>query len=625
MSTSAAELDLARTADDDLPIPEELNGAWAVLRRGIGESPELRRGLCFTVIVSLGVTVTSLVTPVLIQKVFDNGFDPAFRPVYVYSICAAALVLVLLAFAAARAAGRRLVAAAEEALMILRTRTFEHIHRLSVAEQSEEKRGVFVARVTADVDALQQFMEWGGIAWIISLAQVVGALALMLVYSWQLALAVCLLVVPLLMVVGSMQARLTAAFNNARTRVGEMLGEVSESVMGAAVVRAYGLEAETDAKVKEAIDRRYRAEVVAHFRAATLWPMSSVFYALALSTVIVLGCVWGPSWGLTFGKVTAFLFLADVFLHVFTDLPEVYAETQNAIAGWRKILAVLDLPVEIVEPDPGVPLPRGALSVQAQGVRYRYRTGPEVLHGVSLDVAAGGHVAIVGETGCGKTTFAKLMSRLADPTEGIIVLGGVNLREAAPDARRAAVRMVPQDGFLFGTTVRENVRYGREDATDDEVEVAFRDLGLTGWVASLPDGLETEAGERGEALSVGERQLVALVRAQLGDPGLLILDEATSAVDPATEQRITEALRRLSEGRTTVTIAHRLSTAEHADRVFVFDAGELVQQGTHAELVAVEGVYASLFSSWLGNTRADDVAGGANTAAAAGTQEARRP
>lgn len=591
------------TGDDDLPIPEELNGAWAVLRRGLRESPELRRGLGFTVIVSLGVTVTSLVTPILIQKIFDEGFDPTFRPKYVYSLCVAALVLVVLAFAAARSAARRLVRAAEEALKILRVRTFEHIHTLSIAEQSEEKRGVFVARVTADVDALQQFMEWGGIAWIISFAQVIGATILMSIYSSQLTLVVIALVVPLLIVVSAMQSKLTLAFDTARTRVGEMLSEVSESVMGAAVVRAYGLDEQTDRRVKRAIDARYRAEVVTHFRAATLWPLSSVFYAVALSVVITLGAIYGPGWGLTFGRVTAFLFLADVFLHVFTDLPEVYAETQTAIAGWRKVLAVLDLPVEIVEPSPGTPVPRGALSVTASDVRYAYRTGPEVLHGISLSVPAGGHVAIVGETGCGKTTFAKLMSRLADPRGGQILVGGVDLREAAPDERRMAIRMVPQDGFLFDATVRENVRFGRDGASDRDVETAFEELGLGAWVESLPDGLDTVAGERGEALSVGERQLVALVRAQISDPGLLILDEATSAVDPATEQRITEALRRVSEGRTTVTIAHRLSTAEQADRVFVFDAGRLVEEGTHAELVARAGVYGGLFQSWLGNTQ----------------------
>jgi len=598
----SAELNAALAEDDALPIPEELSSAGGVLRRGLHESPELRRGLGLTVIVSLGVTVVSLVTPVLIQKVFDNGFDP-WNPTYVFGLCAAALLLVVVAFVAARAAGRRLVNAAENALMRLRVRTFAHIHSLSIADQSEEKRGVFVARVTADIDALQQFMEWGGIAWIISLTQVVGALGLMLIYAWQLALAIVVMIVPLLLVVWSLQAKLTTAFNTARTRVGEMLSEVSESVMGAAVVRAYGLEEHTDRKVKLAIDQRYRAEIVAHFRAATLWPLSSVFYAMSLSVVVVLGAFFGPDWGLTFGEVTAFLFLADVFLHVFTDLPEVYAETQTAIAGWRKVLAVLDMPVEIVEPIEGTELPRGALSVDARDLHFAYREGPEVLHGISLSVPAGGHVAVVGETGCGKTTFVKLITRLADPISGSVLIEGIDLRRVTPESRRARVRMVPQDGFLFDTTVRENARQGVAGASDRDVETAFEELGLGDWVDSLPEGMDTGVGERGEALSVGERQLVALVRAQIGDPGLLILDEATSAVDPATEQRITEALRRLSAGRTVITIAHRLSTAEGADRVFVFDAGRLVEEGTHDELAHGGGRYAALYSSWLGNVR----------------------
>jgi putative ABC transport system ATP-binding protein len=302
--------------------------------------------------------------------------------------------------------------------------------------------------------------------------------------------------------------------------------------------------------------------------------------------------------------VSAFLFLADLFLHPFTDLPEIYAETQTAIAGWRKILALLELPIDVVEPVPGIELPGGPLSVHASDVAYRYGDGALVVHDVSVDVPAGAHVAVVGETGSGKTTFCKLLTRLADPVQGSITIAGVPLREVARASRQRRIRMVPQDGFLFDITVRENVRAGREGATDREIEAAFEELGLGAWVETLPDGLETRVGERGENLSVGERQLVSLVRAQIGDPGLLILDEATSAVDPATERRVSEAIRRLSAGRTTITIAHRLSTAESADTIFVFDAGRIVERGSHDELVALGGVYAGLYGSWLGNVRA---------------------
>jgi ATP-binding cassette subfamily B protein len=606
MTTVAAEL--LRSADEDLAVPPHLRSARAVLARGLHESPELRAGLGFTVIISLGVTVASLVTPVLIQLIFDHGFRGGFRPAYVFTVCGVALGLVVLTYVAGRSAARRLVRASEQALMSLRVRTFQHIHDLSIAEQSEEKRGVFVSRVTADVDTLQQFTEWGGIAWIISVAQVIGGLALMLAYSWQLTIPILVLVVPLLATVSAMQGKLTEAFDLVRTRVGQLLTEVSESVMGAAVVRAYGLDEQMDRRVKRAIDQRYRAQVVAHWRSATLFPLSTMFYAVAVASVVGIGAVYGPGWGLTFGRVAAFVFLADVFLHVFTDLPEVYSETQTAIAGWRKILTVIDLPIEIVEPTPGIGLPKGALSVRVSEVEYAYREGGPVLRGISIEVGGGGHVAIVGETGCGKTTFAKLLARLADPTAGSIEIEGIDLRDIAPAARRRGIRMVPQDGFLFDTTVRENVRFGRPGASDRDIETSFEELGLADWVAGLPEGLDTRVGERGEALSVGERQLVSLARAQIDQPGLLILDEATSAVDPATERRATEALRRLSVGRTVITIAHRLSTAEQADRVLVFDRGRLVEEGTHLELLTMGGVYARLYQSWLGNVREERTA-----------------
>ena len=589
--------------DDDLPVPPHLTGAWNVLVRGLRESPELRKGLGFTVIVSMGVTMASLIEPILVQQIFDHGLSNGFHPRFIATVSAISLVLITLTYVAGRAASRRLVRASEEALMALRVKTFAHIHGLSIAEQSEEKRGVFVARVTADVDTLSQFTEWGGIAWIISAAQVIGGLSLMLYFSWQLTIPVVLLVAPLLLLVGSMQQRLTQAFDMVRTRVGEMLSEVSESVMGAAVVRAYGLEEHTDRRVKTAIQQRYAAQIVAHWRTATLFPMATVFYAVAVSVIVALGAGYGPKWGLTFGQVAAFIFLSDIFLHVFSDIPEIYADTQTAISGWRKILTVLDLDIEIVEAVPGLQLPAGELSVDVSGLNYSYREGNPVLRGISVSIPAGAHVAIVGETGGGKTTFAKLLARLADPAAGSITVNGVDLRQVSASSRRSAIRMVPQDGFLFDTTVRENVRFGRPGATDRDVETAFDELGLSDWVATLPDKLDTEVGERGEGLSVGERQLVSLARAQIDQPGLLILDEATSAVDPATERRATEALRRLSAGRTVITIAHRLSTAEHAERILVFDSGRIVEDGAHGELVDAGGRYAQLYSSWLGNVR----------------------
>jgi ABC-type multidrug transport system fused ATPase/permease subunit len=299
----------------------------------------------------------------------------------------------------------------------------------------------------------------------------------------------------------------------------------------------------------------------------------------------------------------AFVFLSNLLVAPITELGEVLDQTQTALAGWWKILDVLDTPVEVADPAEPRPVPGGALEVRAEAVEFSYRTGGLVLRGIDVVLAAGSSVAVVGETGSGKTTFVKLLARLADPTAGRVLVGGVDLRDASPEDRRRAVRMVPQDGFLFDTTVRANIGYGRVGSDDDDVDAAIDLLGLREWVERLPNGLETMVGERGEGLSVGERQLVALARAQLGDPGLLILDEATSAVDPETETALERALERLALGRTTVSVAHRLSTAERSDLVLVFDDGRIAERGTHAELLERGGIYAGLHASWLGNTR----------------------
>lgn len=596
-------------ADADEPIPAKgLDGAWPVLRRGLKESPEFRAGFGYTLGLAAALAVGRVLIPILIQQIFDRGLGgpSGFRPAFVYTTCGVVAVAIVAIYFLGRTLFRRLVRASENALCGLRIRTFAHIHRLSIAEQTTEKRGAFVARVTSDVDILGQFLEWGAFAWFVSPTLMLGAVIGMFAYSWQLALITLGVIAPLFLVLRAMQRGMITAYDTVRTRVGEMMAEFSEALMGAAVVRAYGLEERTNRRVKDAIHRRYKAEMHGAKYMASIFPIADLFGAAALSAVIAVGALYGPDWGLSVGRLVAFIFLVTLFLDPLTELSETFDMTQTAIAGWRKVLAVLDLPVELVEPSPGVPLPEGALSVKAEGVEFGYRDGGGlVLRGIDVDLPAGSHVAIVGETGCGKTTFAKLLSRLADPTAGRFVVGGVDLREAATDTRRTAVRMVAQDGFLFDASIRENVRFGREGATDQDVEAAFAQLGLGWWVDGLPQGLDTRVGERGENLSVGERQLVALVRAQIAGPGLLILDEATSAVDPETERALSEALERLSEGRTTVTIAHRLSTAEEAEQVLVFDRGRIVERGIHSDLVAAGGVYASLYRSWLGNVRSD--------------------
>ena len=593
--------------EDEIPT-RHIEGGLRLLRRGLRETPELRAGIGFTLGLALAMTAGRVLVPILLQQILDRGLTgPAgFRPRFVYTACAIAATGVVLVYFAARATYSRMVRASETALAALRVKAFAHIHRLSIAAQTSEKRGAFVSRVTADVDTLLQFLEWGALTWVTALALMTGAAIAMFVYSWQLALICLAVVAPLFFVLRLMQGRMLAAYDLVRTRVGETLSEVSESIMGAAVVRAYGLEERTNDRLKKAIRRRYKAEMHANKYMASIFPISDIFGAAAIAAAVGVGAWLGPSWDLSLGRLVAFIFLVSMFVQPLGELSETFDHTQTAIAGWRKVLGLLDVPVDVVEPSPGVPLPEGALSVRAERLQFAYRDGGgPVLRGIDVDIPAGTHVAVVGETGHGKTTFAKLLCRLADPTEGRIAIGDVDLRDVTPGSRRRAVRLVPQDGFLFDATIAENVRYGMDAASDEDVVAAFEALGLGDWVRSLPDGLDTRVGERGESLSVGERQLVALARAQIANPGLLILDEATSAVDPETERALAEALERLSAGRTTVTIAHRMSTAESAEQVLVFHQGRVVERGTHHELVAMGGVYASLYERWLGNTRGD--------------------
>ena len=577
--------------------------ALATLRRGMAISPELKDGLLGTFLLAVLATIGQVIIPIVVQQTLDRGLNGSEGPDVRFMVemgLLAALAIVVTAVASYFMTSR-LFTSAERGLATLRIKAFRHVHDLPVLTQNTERRGALVSRVTSDVDQVSQFLVFGGILFVVSVLQIAVATVIMLFYSWQLTLVVWVCFLPLFASLRFFQRRLSAAYGTVRRQVGIMLSAISEPVVGAAVVRTYAIEDRT----QERIDTAIRAHQVASTRAqgftAFSFSLGGLSGGLANAGVLIVGIWLGYAGQITAGQVIAFAFLVSLFVMPVQMGTQILTDAQNAIAGWRRVIGILDTPADLVDPGPdGELLPRGPIDVEFRDVTFAYPDGPDVLHGIDMHIASGLRVAIVGETGSGKSTFAKLLTRLMDPREGAVLLDGIDVRDIRQESLRRSVVLVPQEGFLFDDTLRANALYGRLEATDDEILASAAELGLADWVDGLPRGLDTRVGQRGESLSAGERQLVALLRAHLADPDLLVLDEATSAVDPNLEMRIGRALERLMQGRTSVTIAHRLSTAENADEVVVVDRGHIVQRGPHAQLLTEEGsVYAGLHSSWV--------------------------
>jgi ATP-binding cassette, subfamily B, bacterial len=576
--------------------------ALRTIARGIELSPELKDGFRGTMVFAVLSTLGRIVVPVSVQQTLDRGINAPGGPDFGYMglVAAVAGISVLVTALASYQMTYRLFSSAERGLATLRTKAFRHVHDLPLLTQNTERRGALVSRVTSDVDQVSQFLIFGGIISIVSVGQILVATVLMAVYSWQLTIVVWVCFLPLFASLRYFQRRLSAAYGVVRQQVGVMLSAVSEPVVGAATVRSYGIERRTQDRIDTAIDRYQAASTRAQGLTAFSFSLGGVSAGLANAGVLIFGVLLGVDGDITAGRVLAFAFLVTLFVGPVQIGTQVLTDAQNAIAGWRRVIGILDTPADVVDPgENGVRLPDQPVTIEFAGVGFAYPDGPPVLHDVDLVVAPNTRVAVVGETGSGKTTLAKLLTRLMDPTSGSVSLDGVDLREVPFDSLRDRVVLVPQEGFLFDSTLRANALYGRLDATDEQILVAVDQLGLGDWLETLPRGLDTRVGQRGESLSAGERQLVALLRAHLADPDLLVLDEATSAVDPALEMRIARALERLTKGRTSVTIAHRMSTAENADDVVVVDKGRIVQRGPHAALVAEGGVYGRMHASWV--------------------------
>lgn len=489
--------------------------------------------------------------------------------------------------------------AGEGFLRDMRNRVFRHLLRLSMPYYDREKAGVVVSRMTSDVDSLQELVQLGLLQFVASSLLIVLTIVV-LAFTSPLLLLVTIVPLPFVILASvKFQRDSNRAYLTVRDRIGLMLSHLQEGISGVRVIQAHARE---DVEVRR-FGRRNRSLYGAHMRSVWVqsWylPVIELAGTGATALVVLVGGLRVVEGDLTVGTVALFVLSLTNLFEPVQQLSQLFNQLQSAGAALKKLYEVLDTEVDLPEAPDAVDLPPAAdIAVAGVGFAYAGRDR-RVLDDVDLTIRAGERIALVGPTGAGKSTLAKLIARLYDPTEGTVSVGGVDLRRVRLDALRDGVAVVPQEGFLFNGTIRDNVRIARAGATDAEVDAALAAIGVRDRFAALPEGLDTEVRERGSRLSAGEKQLVSLARAALADPAVLVLDEATSSLDPGTEVLVDAAVERLMAGRTTIVIAHRLSTAARADRVGVVDDGRLVELGTHRELTAVEGGrYAALYAAW---------------------------
>ena len=489
----------------------------------------------------------------------------------------------------------------QRALQDLRLKLFSHLQSLSIGFYSRNRAGVLISRMTNDVEALDQLVEDGLATLIQSSLTLLGVLVILCVLDLHLAL-LTFIALPIL-AIGAVAFRIASAdaYRLTREKIASITGYLQETLSGIRVVRAFGQERQHIRQFRELNDENRAANMTTVKLNAAYFPAVELLSALVTVEILVVGGIEAINGHTSTGVVFAFIAALNNFFDPIQQLSQLYTTYQSGMAALDKIFGLLDERPEIVDAPDASELPRIRGELTFDHVSFRYGSddgGAWALRDIDLEIAPGETVALVGETGAGKSTFAKLVARFYDPTEGTVAVDGHDLRTVTADSLRSQMGMVPQEGFLFSGTVRENIAFGRPGASDDEIRDAARAVGADDFIMALDQGYETEVGERGVQLSAGQRQLVAFARALVADPRILVLDEATSNVDVRTESLIEHGLRRLVAGRTSIVIAHRLSTIRHASRILVMENGEIIEQGTHDELLDEGGRYWQLYRDW---------------------------
>ncbi len=547
-------------------------------------------------------TAAALAPAPLAKLAIDDGIrrnDAGTLDLIVAAFLVSALVYAVASYAQTYLVGW----VGQRALQDLRVRLFGHLQQLSISFYSRNRAGVIISRLTNDVEALDQLVEDGIATLFQSGLTLIGVVVILLVLDFHLAL-LTFLAIPILLI-GGVVFRIASAdaYRLTREKIATITGYLQESLSGIRVVRVFGQEPRHIEQFRELNEENRAANMTTVNLNAAYFPLVEFLSALVTVEILVVGGLEVINGHTSTGVVFGFVAALNNFFDPIQQLSQLYTTYQSGMAALDKIFELLDEQPDLLDAPDATELPpiRGELRFDDVSFQYGASAGDPksyALRDVDLVIPPGQTVALVGATGAGKSTFAKLVARFYDPTSGAVLVDGHDLRSVTAESLRSQMGIVPQEGFLFSGTVRENIAFGRPDATDDEIRAAARAVGADSFIQALDDGYDAQIGERGVQLSAGQRQLVAFARALVADPRILVLDEATSNVDVHTETLIEQGLRRLVAGRTAIVIAHRLSTIRGAGRILVLEHGQVVEDGTHEELLGIQGHYWRLYRDW---------------------------